>query len=291
MKHLLLRCLAGLLFATSLAAHGADDAPARKSDIDELMVKSGLSVQVAQFRTAVEQGIDAGAANDAAQGKPGLGEADMARLKAGVRKAFDTDRMRTQTRDALARLMTPEDTRQVLVWLNSDLGTRITRLEENHGSATDRGSAEKQQELIKQHAKTLGPDRLVLLGRLARATHAGEFAADILINSTTATMLAMAAVTPLSDKGAIDDLRKRMEEQRGNLIGAYDAEAANQFGYAYRSLSDSELEKYLAFARSGAGERYHAASFEAMKATIVQATYAFATALGLEAKQEKPSRP
>jgi hypothetical protein len=288
MRHVVLRCVAGFLFAASLVAWGATPTP--KSDIDELMVKSGLWVQVAQFRTAVEQGIDAGAANDVAQGKPGLGDADMGKLKAGVKKAFDADRMRSETRDALATLMTPEDTRQVLLWLNSDLGARITRLEETHGSATDHVAAAKQQELIKQHAKTLAADRLALLGRLARATHAGEFAADILINSTTATMLAMAAVTPLSDKGQINELRKRMEEQRGNLIVAYDAEAANQFGYAYRSLSDSELEKYLAFAQSGAGERYHAASLEAMKTVIVQATYAFATELGLEAKKEKPSR-
>jgi hypothetical protein len=290
MKHVVIRCIAGFLFAASLAALGANDAPAPRKDIDELMVKSGLWVQVAQFRTAVEQGIDAYAAIDVAQGKPGLGEAEMAKLKASARKAFDADRMRAETRDELARLMEPEDIRQVLVWLNSGLGARITRMEENHGAATDQAAAAKQQELIKEHAKTLGADRLSLLGRLARATHAGEFAADILINSTTATMLAMAAVTPLSDKGAINDLRKRMEEQRANLIVAYDAQAASQFGYAYRSLSDSELEKYLAFAQSGAGERYHAASLEAMKTVIVQATYAFATELGLEAKKEKPSR-
>src|SRR6185295_7643298 len=91
--------------------------------------------------------------------------------------------------------------------------------------------------------------------RFAKLIHAGESTATALINTTTAIVYGAALATPPYDAAPAIILRERMESQRAQMVAAFTQQAIEQFAYIYRGLSDTEVERYLAFAESPSGRK------------------------------------
>lgn len=255
--------LASIAFA--LLAAAASLAHAQERRVDELLVKSGLYKQVAQIEAMINMGLDEAQSRALAQGlKTAMPEATVSKVKAAVSASFGADVIRDACRNAFSERLTAADEGDVLAWLSTELGMRITRLEEKE-DYTSTAEIAQRDAAVKRFFPTVPARRVALARRLAHATRSGEAAASIVINTTVGTTFGVAAAMPPLDTTLIERLRKRMEAQRPAMVAYLEELAVSEYAWSYRSLTDEELERYVAFAESPAAARYHQASIDAIE--------------------------
>jgi hypothetical protein len=250
-----LRFLLAIALLPALAAAG----PATDARIDELLHMSGLWNQLAQ----IEAQVKAGAAQSQAEAKGGgpgaLTDAQYKRLQAAIGVAFAADRLRSAARKEFTDALGAGEVDDVLGWLSTDLGKRATRLEEESGEMEAAKRMEREAPAL---LAALPASRVERFEKFVRLTRAGESMASSLINVMTAVVYGMALATPPSDTSLADTVRERLESQRPQLVAKYTKEAVLQFAYTYRTFSDEEIDRYIAFAETPSGRKYHDASFK-----------------------------
>ncbi|HXZ49993.1 MAG TPA: hypothetical protein VEG27_13300 [Usitatibacter sp.] len=272
------------LACASLTAAAADPS-AHGRRIEELMHKSGLWVQVGQFQAQVKEGVaDYRRQAQAGSGRAALTDEEFARVVAAIGFAFAPDRLRTSVAREMAAALSVEDEDAALAWLSSDLGQRITRLEEESGAS---GAARRFEEESPAVLAKLSPERLDKCRRLAESARAGEAAARIVIDMSAAILYGAAVTGKLPGAELLDSLRREFEARRPQLEREYADQAIRAYAYNYRALSDEDLERYVAFAESPAGRRYHGASQAALDAALTRASLEMGERLGRSATAEK----
>jgi hypothetical protein len=82
---------------------------------------------------------------------------------------------------------------------------------------------------------------------------------------------ALDAAQPKDQQVGISGFRKQFEEQRPKLLELYYQAAIVNLLFTYRSLTDSDLGRYAAFAESSFGRDYHRVTMAALTAALEQA--------------------
>ena len=256
--------LALLVVAAGLIASAA----AQERRIDELMRKSGLWEHMAQVLAHTRAGAEQSRQEARARGGQGeLTDAQYARLILGMNVAFAPDKLRAAVRSELAKELSAADEDAVLRWLSTELGARITRLEEERDDAERYKQMEAQ---LPEFLKTVPKPRLRLAERLAESIGSGESSARLMINITTAVVYGIAMSSPHGDPDAIKFIRDKLEADRPKMVEAMHKHAIDVFAFTYQALSDEELERYVAFAESPVGRRYHEATIKAVDRAMLQ---------------------
>jgi hypothetical protein len=249
----------------------------------ELLVMSGLHKQLEQVETMMKLGIDEAQSKAVAQGlKTAMGATELSRVKAAVSTAFGADVLRQACREAFTERLSAAEEEQVLAWLSTGLGRQVTHLEERE-DYTSAAEVAKRDAAAKLLAGSLPASRL------ATASLAGEAAASLVINTTVGTTYGVAAATPPLDTTMVDALRKRMEAQRPQMAAYLHQLAVQQYAYTYRSLMNDELERYVAFAESPYGRRYHEATIHALGHAFARGSMQLGLELGTLEKREERS--
>jgi hypothetical protein len=242
------------------------------------MHKSGLTRHIAQLGPTFQAGIDQAQAQARGQRKADvLGEREIRRLKEAVAVALNADRLRKEMTEQLAAQLSVEDEAQVLTWLSTDLGTRITRLEERSGEVDE---VMQRQRKLEGPAASPPAARLELLTRLVKAVHSGESSANLIINMTIGIAYGVALVTPPFDTTGIDALKRKVEEQRAQIQAAVEQRSIVESGLVYEALTDAELESYLAFNESPSGRNYNAATLVALDRMLAKVSLDLGIELG-----------
>lgn len=262
---------------------------AQERQTDQLLAMSGLHKQLEQIETMMKMGIDEAQSKAVAQGlKTAMGATELSRVKAAVATAFGADVLRQACRDAFTERLSAGEEEQVLAWLTTGLGKQVTRLEEGEDYTSAEEVARREAD-TKRLAGSLPASRVALLERLASASFAGEAAANMIISTTVGTTYGVAAATPPLDTTMVDALRKRMEAQRPQMAAYLHRLAVAQYAYTYRSLLNDELERYVAFAESPYGRRYHEATIHALERAFARGSMQLGLELGTLEKREERS--
>lgn len=252
---------------------------------EELMRKSGLWEQVAQMRVQMKAGVTEARAQAKGAGQSLLTDEQYARLMTAIDRTFSPDVLRETMTLYMEELVTPEDQAEVLRWLSSDLGNRFTRWEVAAGEVSEIKRAETEAPKL---VAALSPERRGKYIRLAQALDAGDSAAALTINLTSAIVYGITLVTPGADaEGASRAIRQRMEAQRSQMVKYYAERSLQTYSYVYRSASDAQVESYVRFAEGPAARRYHAAGIKAIDNTISQAAMALGQDLGAALQERK----
>jgi hypothetical protein len=241
----------------------APDVRPSSAIFDELMHKSGLWVQLAQVEPMMQAGVSQ------AHTKSGrLSEQDLERLRKTIATTYAPDDLRTAARNELLATLPRPDAATVLRWLSSDLGKRITTLEEV-GSSPD--EAIKRQDTGPRILASLPAPRKQRIEHLAKLTLSAEAAADLIIN----TMMGVAHGLALSAPGAaadnIEDLKAKLQSQRDRFVEMLGPRIVADFAAMYQPLSDQELDQYIAFCESPAGQKYAVAALGAIDKALTEA--------------------
>ena len=233
------------------------------SVFDELMQKSGLWIQLAQVEPMMQAGVSQ------AQAKASrLGEKDLVRLQEAIASAYAADALRTSVRDQLVATLSPQDAASVLRWLSSDLGQRITALEEA-GSSPE--AAIERLDAAPRLLASLPASRRERLERLTKATFSADAAAAIIVDTMIGVARGLALSRPgaATDKG--EDLKSKFQSQRAQFAEMLEPRIVADFASIYQSLSDQELDQYVAFCESPTGHRFAQASLDALDKALSEA--------------------
>ena len=222
-------------------------------NVDELMRKSGIWKQVTDFPAMVRAGADEARKKERASGKTVMTDAEYARLVAIFDRAFAPDRMRRIIAREIDRNLGVEDEAKMLAFLDSDLGKRATRLEEQ--ASTPEMMKEAQENAAAYFLQVPGA-RVAKLMRLARAVEIGDASASMMINVAAALAYGAAVSAPNGDEREAKELRKQLQAKKPEMAEAMYQYFVKFFAYIYRPLSDEDLDRYIEFAQTPAAKHF-----------------------------------
>ena len=129
----------------------------------------------------------------------------------------------------------------------------------------------------------VAPARARILHELITATRADEVGASLLIETAAGVTEGAALFAPGDPSAASAQARSELEARRPEVVAAMHDHSFVAFALVYAPASDAELGALLAFARSPAGARYHAASARAFERTLTHAAKRLGGALAAPA--------
>lgn len=227
--------------------------------VDELLDRSGLTVQLGQIAEAFQDQTEAG---DLEAELP----ADVhQRLVDAAGVAFGSGRLRAGVGKHLATALSEQEIREVLEWLSSPLGERITRLEEVAPTPESTAAKQRLEETYESEVKRRRRERFT---RLDEAAQVSESVLVLETGTMVGLLEGIRLVAPQLVPMSKDALMARAEEQREARLERARRSVLAGFAYTYRDLSDREIERYIAFAESGAGQKYHAAVNDALEGVL-----------------------
>ena len=268
------------LFAL-FAGFAAAQTPVNVNRLDDLIVKSGMWKQIGQLEPMVQAGVDQ-AQVQANENK--LKDIELKALKKAIATAYAPPRMRADVRNFLESELAEADQKQVLTWLDSDTGKKINLLEEQSGEVTDR--KERDQE-SSAYAATLPKNRSDRIQRFMQVVRASEAMASLIINNNLAIANGLAMTAPVQELINLEALSKQLESQRPQLIASMDKRLLAEYAYIYRTVTDAEIDAYIAFAETPSGRKYHAAFIAAIERAMAEASLVVGFEMGNIKKQKK----
>ena len=231
----------------------SDDAP-----IDELMERSGLNAQIvdlpANVLTSAEDQLRRGAT-------------DVDDIRAILRREFNPGALRTQVRVSLSENLNKADIEHTLAWLSSDLGTKITALEIAGAADGTHADIMGQYNRLKENNA-----RLAKIQQLQSATNATQYSVDLVIEVQRVLIDTLSPNMPESAQISAEDFAEKEAQARPRLQQRLGAMVEASYLYNYQSLTDEELQRYIDFASSDLGQRYHRALAQSLQASVIGAS-------------------
>ena len=264
--------IACILYLAPLIAYAQD---LRQTGLQALYVKSGLEKQLQQFPLLIQAGVDQALMTDSAAKK--LPRNIVSAIRRAISDAFVPAHMKELLLHELSERLSDEDMRKVLEWLNSSTGTKCTLLEE--AATTPEAFAEIQSFAREVQSAPPPKERVEVLKELDVAVGATKGAVAIALNTQVAVAVTILGSFPTERQRPLDDILSEVEKARPAIEAAIGPQVMMSFLYAYRTLSMSELQAYVEFARSPEGVKYHAASNAGMQAVFLEGTVSLAKAI------------
>lgn len=254
-----------LLLPALLAFTSATLAQDRSALAQDLLKKSGTWAQLASFEPQVRAGL----AEAMAARRPVPSAAEAERSAAAVGSHFAPGRLRAVATRVVAQGLADEHQAALQRWYDSPAGQAITVLEEK-ASQEQTDMAEVARRGTAEMAGS-PPRRRELLNELLRETRAAEVAVQMTFNVMLAAHRGVVAALPGGPAPSESELKASLEAQRVPLLQAYGQLMAASYALTYSSLPDAELERYLGFVKSPAGQHFFALSIRALDTAISEA--------------------
>ncbi|GAB6388780.1 hypothetical protein [Stutzerimonas marianensis] len=218
---------------------------------DELYETAGWTEQRANFKDALL----------AAQQryKNTLPPAVYQALVTNSNRRFAVDAIDHRAKQALRQHL--DDPQPALTFFQSPLGHKVVAAETLAGRREQLARYENGIPRIEA-----GSNRQLLIRHLAQALPAAEAGAEVSLALAGVAADSLSQMIPgllggNQAQGLLDSQRERMQQQ-------VESDLDNTLLFIYRNLSDAELEEFVEFARSDAGQAYYQAALEALRAGL-----------------------
>lgn len=255
----------------ALGALASARAAAPDALVDAYMRKSGLFEQLAHVEAGVLAGID-----DAQAQSPRLSTEQRDGLRRAAKAAFGADRLRRAVRAELAASLPVPETEEMLQWLDTPLGHRITALEE------EASTADAQRRVAETGAKALAAlpaARRAVLERMLEASGAADVVASIVAHQQEGVLrgLGQSMAPPLGGSGEANAAREAL---RGEIAKALAPVLLATAAVVYAPLSDAELALYTAMLELPSSRRVTEATGRALDKALSAAAIEFGRRTG-----------
>lgn len=270
-----------LLTAMLLMQTGLCVAAEKKADpqsIQTLMVKSGLDKQLEQIAPMVQAGID-----QQNQESGALSPAELEELNGFAAMAFDAKALKESVQKHVQANLSGTDVRAALAWLRSPLGEKITKLEEE--ASTPAAYAEMQKIA---GSLTGNSGRVALVRKLDNEVKATENGVAVVMNTQIAIVAALTSGMAPEMRPTMEKIEKEMLGKRDQIKSAIEGGTILSLLYAYRGLSDAEISKYIEFAGSASGKKYHAITADGVKTALKNAAFVLGRLIAQNANTMAP---
>ena len=233
---------------TAVLSSGPALAQTDPATAERLLRRSGLWTQLEHIGPQVRQGL----AEAAAQGGGALSAEQLERLRAAAESAYDTTRQRSVALRTTARELQPQHLPALTAWYESSTGAAMTRLEER--SAADRRGTEAVVEEGRARLAAMSPERRALIERFMQASRVVDTTLSMTLNTVAGVRQGLAGVMPPGAGPSEADTRAMLAEQLPKLKPVFEQMLLAASAVAYADAADGQLEAYVAFLRTPAGE-------------------------------------
>lgn len=233
--------------------------------IQSLYLKSGMNKQIKQLPLLILASIEQALEKDDRINQ--LPRHTKSAISGSVQEAFAPEHLKKIIIKEVKESMTVKDLDKVLKWLDSPLGKKCTRLEEAASTAETLSEIQKFAARLQQAPPPT--NRLDILRRLDAAVKATETNVEITMNAQLAVAFAIVKSLPLEQQGPLEDITAQLEKNRPQVEAVMRSQTLLFALYTYQGLTNSELEKYIQFATSPAGAKYHAATISGFKKALL----------------------
>jgi hypothetical protein len=235
---------------------------AEKAALDTVLERSGLRVQL--------ESLSAGIRVQFLRGR--LSGQDRLTIDRIVSARFAAEALYAQIRIEFERRLDHAKLAKALEWYDSALGRRITGME----LAALASSAEPDTSL---DAERPSPRRVLLLQRLDAGGAASETTVDTTMAIVRSLTRAFQPVLPAAARLSSSQLEAELTQTRNRALEQIRRACLLAMLSAYRELSDGELERYVQFVESEAGQWHMSVMNSALLAAIDGAAEATAAEL------------
>ncbi len=207
-----------------------------------------------------------------------------------ITRSFNPDTIRAILADHIEERMSPDDMKEVLTWLDSPLGLKLTAIEKE-GSTPE--AYKKMVETLPtlRQAKDYA-ERLRLVQEIDKSVGATELIVERMINMQVITLTAMGSAFPSMNMPSEQAVRESFEKNRSALTETISREIALSIFFTYRDVSKEELKEYIRFMKSDCGNRYHRVIQEASNEayTFCGKKFSEAVVQRIKTKEEKEAQ-
>jgi len=240
---------------------------AAEQDLDQrvsiVMQKAGVDEQLAQFPQTVLADLDRSSQRYSAQ------NFEMAdRMQRAVGKAYAPALLRERVKQYLKKNLSEKDLSDVLGWLNSPLGERITRLEVASSSPEAFGDKQRKVGILAKDVERVARTR-----RFIRAVNATDVLINMSLNSEIAAAIGLAGLKTPADSFSEEQVRTEFTKKIEPLRPRLEQEILQSYLYTYAALTAEEFDRYIAFVESTSGKKYNAVLFQGISTAIVEASH------------------
>jgi len=249
--------------------------------VQELYVKSGLAKQIQDVPRSIQAGLDQPLMETEQFPKPS--PRVVALMKALAAEAFAPEKLKAVVLPELKTGLTTSDLQAALKWLDSPLGIKCTRLEEEASTPEAYPEIDKYAALLKKSPPT--PERLKIIQELDAALKASQTSVEMALNLQVALLLAVNATLPKEQQQSPAEILDEIKQHRPEIESALQLESLVSLFYTYRSLTEAEIKQYIKFATSSAGSKYQEVADAAVKKALIAGGIRWGEAIGEAMKQ------
>lgn len=225
-------------------AYASDTAKHRGKVIDEVMEVSGLNHQIEQLPAMINAGMQ--------QGRNEMDEATFTQVSTATSETHTAKAFAEEIKGGLNKNYDEARFAALLALVNSPFAQKITQLEKE-------ASTSEMMQNLQAYSATLdkdppAPARIALIERMDKATAATSAALNIQLQTAQMIMSVLDPLLPPERRmtpGQKDDMLWQMQLQVRPMIQQF---IALNMLYAYRSLSDKDLEQYIALHETELGK-------------------------------------
>jgi hypothetical protein len=259
------RGFAALLFATaSVWSQGCSDTTPTdpNAGMRELYYLSDLPGQIPPLRTVVEGALEERHSQFTAE--------QLEIAKQVVREQFASEKLEKRVLESLDKQTEREYLDETLQWLRTPLGRKIVQARIAIHSPV--GSAEMTRFVEQKEVNPPSPKRLELIERYDDAALSSAMASETVLLSAYGIAVMVDAMKPEGERMRPEAMLDSMNSQRSLLEPIFEETSAMTSLFAFRDLSDEELEDLVVFAESAAGRWYHRTTSSVFLDTLRETT-------------------
>ncbi len=234
---------------------------------NKVIKQSGLSEMISQFPVLLKEGIQQGGAQSGEEGS-GNNQKMIMQISQIIDQAFVVSDSIEGIRAELGTELTEQELLSVLEWLNSPLGKKITQMEIDIMSSE--AYKDMQSQLLSLQEKYRGSERERLFQRFDKATNATEASLETAIAVQLTLASAMSASSNNPQMPSYEELKQSIESNRFMMRGVIGQQVFANYLYTYQKLTDDELEAYINFVSTPAGNHYSLVVNEAVKNALLK---------------------
>lgn len=258
-----------------IPAHAEVSAIPTEDLVHALYIRSGMEEQMRQLPLVIQGGFDqARKKDDRIQQMP---RDIYVKIKGLLADAFAAEHLNAIVLRQMEAQLRQDEMEKILAWLDSPFGKRCSDF--FTASVTPQASAERQEFMTRIQASPPPFARQELIERLAAATKTKDVTLEIAVNTQLVLTAVISTTFPSAEQWPFSKTLDETEKNRLLLEPRIDQQITPLLLFMYRSLSDAELEQYIAFAKSGIGAQYYRSMFNGIKLALMDASIRFGAAL------------
>jgi hypothetical protein len=250
---------------------------AQLQSVDELIVKSGVQRQVEQVPEVMKASFEQRFKQDQK-----MSAADRYNLRTAASESFQPAAMIKTVREIVAAGLSEAELVEIMKWLNSPLGMKITQLEEQSSS----GDAYREMMIFAENMPEPAPARLALIERMDSAAHMTQYSTQLKVDVAMAMTASLACTQECNDFSR-EQLAKQLEKSRPQIEEASRQETIVHSLFSYQTLTDEELAEYIKFYETAAGQKYMRVVTSALSKAIQDASTIMGQKMGQALKEKK----